>query len=487
MGRPFDQGRLDGLLKGLEASIIPVSEALFENVTQRLDPEYFIKDAVAAYRRLKDEPRLGEFVRDGYRVVYETTRVVEREEGIIANLPFFLQSSDITTPFINADAMACVPEVDWARYPKGRIKAGELLIEVKGKAEKVAVVPDDFPSRTLVTGTCFKLTTEHKWQRSLLLAHLIGRYGAILKDRLKTNLLVSYIAKDDLYRLPVPKVSDRLAAKVHEFVEASLSVRNEILVKQENANTTLLKALGLADWTPPEPLTYAARASDAFAAGRLDAQYFMPAKEQVRRSLAALPGQLLSDRVDSIREQWLPDRAAPNTLVRNYDVTDALVPLLDAEKEPTPAAEIGSMKKVLRDGDVAVSRLRAYLKEIAVVRTGDDMPSVGSSEFIVLRPKGEAISPEALMVFLRSAPVQTILKWCQDGSQHPRFSEGDLLSIPLPDAVAAVSAEVMAIVQQGFAARSRARQLLDAAKRAVEIAIEDSESAALAFLDEMGD
>jgi type I restriction enzyme S subunit len=34
-----------------------------------------------------------------------------------------------------------------------------------------------------------------------------------------------------------------------------------------------------------------------------------------------------------------------------------------------------------------------------------------------------------------------------------------------------------------IALRQRATQLLDAAKRAVEIAIEDSESAALAFLD----
>lgn len=117
-----------------------------------------------------------------------------------------------------------------------------------------------------------------------------------------------------------------------------------------------------------------------------------------------------------------------------------------------------------------------------MVRTGDDMSSVGSSEFIVLRPKSDTISPEALMVFLRSAPVQTILKWCQDGSQHPRFSEVDLLSIPVPDAVAAVSAEVTSIVQQGFAARRGARQLLDAAKRAVEIAIEDGEAAAMAYL-----
>lgn len=472
-------------MEGLEASILPLSEALTENDTKRVDPEFFKKTAVAAFRRLKDEPRLGDFVKDGYRVVYETTKVIAREEGLDLGLPFFLQSADITTPFINQERLVCVAEEDWQRYPKGRIKAGELLIEVKGKAEKVAVVPDDFPTRTLVTGTCYKLSTHYKWQRSLLVAHLIGRYGSILKDRLKTNLLVAYIAKGDLYQIPVPNVSVALADRVHDLVQASLATRNEILRAQENASSVLLSALGLAHWNPPEPLSYTARASDAFAAGRLDAQYFMPAKEQVRQSLAALPGRVLGDRVDSIRDMFVPDRAPSDMLVRNYDVTDALVPLLDAEKDPQTADDIGSIKKTLKDGDVAISRLRAYLREIAVVRTGDDIPSVGSSEFIVLRPKEEEadISPETLMVFLRSTPAQTILKWCQDGSQHPRFSEGDLLSIPVPDAVAGVSGQITTIVQEGFAARYKARQLLEAAKRAVEIAIEDGEPAALAFLD----
>lgn len=476
---------MSGLSKGLEVTVIRKSEVLEENDTKRIDPEFFLKAAVEAFRRLKDEPRLGDFVKDGYRVVYETTKVMDREDGIAKSLPFFLQSADISTPFINADRMVCVSEADWLRYPKGRIKAGELLIEVKGKAEKVAVVPDDFPERTLVTGTCYKLTTHEKWQRSLLVAHLLGRYGAILKDRLKTNLLVAYIAKDDLYRIPVPNVGSALANRIHNLVQASLATRNEILRAQDVASSILLTALGLTNWTPPEPLAYTARTSDVFASGRLDAQYFMPAKEQVRQSLAALPGKLLTDRVDSIRDQWLPDRAPHSMQVRNYDVTDALVPLLDVEKEPSFAADIGSMKKVLKDGDVAISRLRAYLKEIAVVRTGDDIPSVGSSEFIVLRPKGKAISPETLMVFLRSAPVQTILKWCQDGSQHPRFSESELLSIPVPDAVVTVSDQITRIVQDGFAARNRARKLLEAAKCAVEIAIEDGKPAAMAYLDQV--
>lgn len=472
-------------MKGLEVSTIPLSEVLAENNTKRLDPEFFIKAAIAAFRRLKEAPRLGDFVKSGYRVVYENTKVVDREEGLKAGLPLFLQSADIDTPFINQDRMACVPMADWLRYPKGRIKSGELLIEVKGKAEKVAVVPFDFPERTLVTGTCFKLSTREPWQRSVLLAHLIGRYGSILKDRLKTNLLVAYIAKDDLYRIPVPRTDKQLSSRIHALVEASLGTRNEILRQQERANSVLLASLGSADWNPRLPLAYGARAADVESFGRLDAQYFMPAKEQVRQSLARLPGGLLSDRVSSSREQWLPENAPPTMRVRNYDVTDALVPLLDIEKEPICAADIGSMKKVLRDGDVVISRLRAYLKEIAVVRAENEVPSVGSSEFIVLRPKDKSISAATLMVYLRSAPVQTILKWCQDGSQHPRFSESDLLSIPVPDTIAQVSPEVTSIVEAGFAARARARNLLEAAKRALEIVVEDGERAAIAHLEEV--
>lgn len=292
-----------------------------------------------------------------------------------------------------------------------------------------------------------------------------------------------HIAPPYLANMLIPRFG-ALEGRVDAVVDRSVQMEVEAASTVQAAEDVLLAALGLANWTPPEPLTYTARASDVFASGRFDAQYFMPAKEQVKLSLAALPGQLLSDRVDSIRDQWVPDRAPPTMRVRNYDVTDALVPLLDAEKEPSFAADIGSMKKVFKDGDVAISRLRAYLKEVAVVRTGDDIPSVGSSEFIVLRPKDKTISPETLMVFLRSAPVQTILKWCQDGSQHPRFSEGDLLSIPVPDAVATVSGQITKIVQDGFTARNRARKLLEAAKRAVEVAIEDGEPAAMAYLDQ---
>lgn len=462
-------------MEGLEATVTQSSKL---ERTVRIDAEYFQKNFVrsAALIERWDRQHVASIARvsDGNHFSISESFV---EEGV----PYY-RGQDITGRFFAETASPIHitrSAFDQKHMARSHLKQGDVLLSIIGTIGELSLLASEEPA----TCSCkLAILRPHGVTPEYLAVFLRSEHGQNQIARLTRGAVQKGFILEDMDQLWVPKASADFEREITRVVQISRATRDLTTQKQMYAERQLLHALGLADWRPPEPLTYTARASDAFAARRLDAQYFMPAKEQVRQSLAAIPGKVLAERVESRCEQWLPERAPPNMLVRNYDVTDALVPLLDAEKGPTAAADIGSMKKVLRDGDVAVSRLRAYLKEIAVVRTGDDMPSVGSSEFIVLRPKGEAISPETLMVFLRSTPVQTILKWCQDGSQHPRFSEGDLFSIPVPDALESVSEQVTAIVQSGFAARHKAHQLLDAAKRAVEIAIENGEPAALRFL-----
>ncbi len=79
--------------------------------------------------------------------------------------------------------------------------------------------------------------------------------------------------------------------------------------------------------------------------------------------------------------------------------------------------------------------------------------------------------------------MQTILKYCQEGNQHPRFSEGNLLEIPFPDVVLEHGEEIISHIRRSHTVRREAQELLGKAKRAVEIAIEEGEGKAMGYLN----
>ncbi len=442
-----------------------------------MDPEYFNRTALAALAGIRHPGKLGDLVEAGYRVVYESTEAIERSEGEGLGLPYFLQAADITTPFINAESMVCVSQDDWVRYPKGRIKPGELLIEVKGKAEKVALVPKNFPAKTLVTGTCFKLNTYDEVDQFFLIAYLTCRYGQVLKDRLKTNLLVSYLAKDDLYSLPIPCFSLPLKNRIRDVIELCFAQDRERQGNMKAAESTLMRSLCLENWQAPEPPSYVRNCSEAFAAGRLDSQFFSPRVQALMKSLGR-DGLSIGAVAPPRHHAFDPEKVGLNfQYIEIGDVrADATVgsSMLATGDAPSRATQH------VKAGDVITSTVRPIRRLSAVVDASQD-GAVCSSGFVVLNPT--AISSATLVTYLRLPPVCELMDLHCSASLYPAISEKDLLGLPIPKIGHDVQQKVDAAVEAGRASTARAVQLLDAAKRAVEIAIEDSEAAALAYLE----
>lgn len=464
--------------------MLKFSDVRLDNLHMRLDSEHFMKEYLDFFKSVTNTCPLGDFVKAGYRVIYENTEIINKEEGISKNYPIFLQANDLQTPFIKADRLFYVHEKDWIRYPKGRINRGELLIEVKGKIEKVALVPDDFLEKVLVTESIYKLTVNQKVSKHYLPACLICKYGVAFKNRYKTNLLISFLSKDDLYRIPVPIFSTDFKNRIFDTFQKIFEDQKKAKVIYGEAEIQLLKTLDIANYSPSVATVNIKSFKKSFGrTGRLDAEYFSPVKENALATLECLSNCTVGDLFYSIRNAWQTNKAHATEKVRNYDLSDALSPFLDDSKKPVERTEIACTKKIIQGGDLIVSRLRSYLKEIAVVKPGDGTLMVASSEFIVLRPKTGTVLPvEALLVYLRSELPQLVFKWSQDGSNHPRFDEGELLRLPVPKAVIARGSEFVAVVQSMISSKERSTQLLEAAKRAVEIAIEQDEAAGMAYL-----
>lgn len=122
------------------------------------------------------------------------------------------------------------------------------------------------------------------------------------------------------------------------------------------------------------------------------------------------------------------------------DTSDAREGVVVSRHEPVPGSAIGSAKKVVQPGDVIVSRLRPYLRQVGFVDRRVPHASGAtiacSTEFYVLRARaGDARSIAFLVPFLLCDRAQEVFAAAQEGGHHPRFSEATLLSLAIPSAL----------------------------------------------------
>jgi hypothetical protein len=442
-----------------------------------MDPEFFNKEAVRISDLMKNSPPLSSFVRDGYRVVYENTKVISREEGIESNLPFFLQASDIKTPFIMEERMSCVSGEDWERYPKGRINRGEVLIEVKGMAEKVAIVPQSFPTRTLVTGTCFKLTPLKSVYGPLLVAFLTSRPGQVLKNRAKTNLLVSFVSKNDLYSLPVPSFSDALVARIATLFSKAESEHYKALNCANLSEGKINALLDLADWRVPAPLTYECSIKSVFESGRMDAEFFRTKFDALQHKLAEKSDLVsLGDIALVTNGKTVPyDEDGTVPIVRSGDLSDI------SSHENLLRAKSSEDIFYLKKGDVLISSIG--FGSIGKVQVFDlDIPCGAVSEVTVIRT--DKVNPYFLCSYLRSIAGQLQFeRWTTGATGQLHLYPRDVRLMFVPLVSSAVQLEIESLFKNATESRANSKSLLERAKRAVEIAIEESEETALAYLD----
>lgn len=147
-----------------------------------------------------------------------------------------------------------------------------------------------------------------------------------------------------------------------------------------------------------------------------------------------MAGTQLSEIVQSVAQTQLPPEGSRFVL----DTGNAREGLLDITILGNPLSERTSAKKVVRDGDVIISRLRPYLRQVTFIPPGtcallDVNCLYCSTEFIVLRPKHAGRNNAGLVAWLLSQPIQEMLTAAATGGHHPRISVDLLLNSPVED------------------------------------------------------
>ena len=152
-----------------------------------------------------------------------------------------------------------------------------VLLTMSGSVGNAAVALDSWEYPINSNQDIAKITPKRNINPYYLVAFLTCRYGQVQMERLPVGSVQQHIFLWMIEKVAVARFSMQFEETVGMQVRAAYEKNSLIVAEQEKAEQTLLQALDLEDWQPPEPLTYTRRTSEVFAAGRLDAEYYTPA------------------------------------------------------------------------------------------------------------------------------------------------------------------------------------------------------------------
>lgn len=259
-------------------------------------------------------------------------------------------------------------------------------------------------------------------------------------------------------------------------MKASEATQSQSLKEYERSEELLADTIGVANIVASAQSINTKLFSHSFiSTGRLDAEYYQPKFENLL-TLLRKDGLTIGDVAPARHKRFESLKAGDFDYIEIGGMRgDGTV-----ASERLPCAEALSLAtQRVRRGDIVTSTVRP-IRRLSALITPSQNDYVCSSGFVVLQPA--QTTAETLLVYLRLPIIWELMNLHTSASLYPAISEKDLLGLSIPKIPAAVQNEITSLVQQSFTLKAKSERLLEAAKRAVEIAIEQDEAAGMAYL-----
>jgi len=480
LSRPFGEARYRTLLEGLEVTVQLLSEVLSDNRVFRFDAQYFSKTALQIEAKIKEstwcELKDAADQVESFGAYALTNEFSYVEEGIP-----FLRCLNIRQGFTDFSDVLHITESANSLLSKSEVQPGMVLLTMSGSVGNASVALSSWKYPINSNQDIAKIKPKQGVDSFYLVAFLSSKYGRAQMERLPVGSVQQHIFLWMIERLVIRRLSPETEAVIGKAVSGAYSLEQAAVTSICKAEQTLLRALDLENWQPPEPLTYIRSSRDAFAAGRLDAEYFTPKYAELEAHIRATGNFTSLGELLVLNERGTqPEYAESGLLVVNSKhVNKGEVRLNDDNRQA-----VASHKALkIKNGDVLINgtgvgtigRAAPYLH---------NQDAIPDNHVTVLRSKKGSIDPVYLSVFLNSLAGQyQVNKWLRGSSGQTELYPNDIAQFIIWIAPDEIQKSIRKAVDDALDAKRKAAQLLNAAQRAVEIAIETGEAAALAFLN----
>jgi len=312
------------------------------------------------------------------------------------------------------------------------------------------------------------------------------KYYRDILVRKTTGTMYPVVSEEDIKKLKIPipsnnfqKLIEKLVLKAYEDIRKSENLYKE-------AENILLEELDLKNWKSKskkikidnieleEEENISIRVlSEVVKVDRMDSEYWEPKYDEIEKLIKNYKNgyDYLPNLITISKEKIKANKGKTYYYIELADINPNLG-VVDQTKaikgEDLPSRARMKIKK----GDIIMSSLKGSIDKIALIDF-NKANLVASTGFFVFREK--KINKETLLILLKILANIYLVREAQ-GTILTAIPYDSLIRVIIPKVDKQIQQKISQLIQQSFKARENAKELLEIAKRSVEIYIEEDEN-----------
>ncbi len=372
------------------------------------------------------------------------------------------------------------------RMKSTELQEGDVLINIVGATlgviGRISVVPKSFPKANITQAMALiRTANKTKFLSGYVFTFLLSQYGNLQAKRLARPTGQYNLNLQEVSTIKIVTASLKIQNEVEKLILKYLDTTSTLERLYSQAEQLLLADLNLTDYTPIDTNTSTRDLVDCLADDRFDAEYWQPKYDEIEIKTSGIPQVPLSEIVTIKKGIEIGSEAYEEEGENFVRVADFSIFGIEAVEKKLSVELFESLKDNYRPkkGEVLFTKDGTIGISYAL---NEDIEAIVSGAFLRFKPN-DKINNNYLALVLNSMYCKAQIERMSGGAIIAHLKPDSAMQIKIPMLARARQDELANMVLEAFKMRKEAHDLLEKAKRAVEISIEQDEAFALAYLN----
>ena len=465
-----------------------LSEVKRDNDSFRFDSEYFKREYLSFYKNLKSKKYmiLGD---DGD--IKGGKRLPLGEEFVTKGIPY-IRAEDNKKGFVDFESSPKITEALHKKLKSYQTNFNDILVTNVGNSiGDVGIVKFKIDKCNL-TENCIKIINLKQNNTNYIFSFLNSKYGNLQILREMVGTAQPKLAIERVRNFIIPILSQTFQSKIENLVTSSHTKLEQSKTLYKQAEDLLLEELDLKNFKPSTENIAIKSFSESFGiTGRLDSEYYQPKYDEVLEKIKKSNFDKLGNLVNIKKSIETGSEAYADNGVKYMRVSN-LTKFGISESSISIPFEYFNLEKKDKNGETELDRLLPKKDTVLLSKDGtvgisyvvkNETNFITSGAILHLNIKDEkSLLPEYLSLVLNSLVVKMQSDRDAGGSIIKHWKPSEISNVLIPKIDFEIQTKIENLIKTSFQLKEKSKQLLEIAKKSVEIAIEKDENSAMEFI-----